>query len=593
MPFDGIVSHAMAIELNTLLSGGRIGKIQQPSKETILFHVRAGGENYRLLACCTGADARIQLTNSEAYENPAAPPMFCMLLRKHISGGIIRSVGCPDFERIVVLEIETEDELGDRSLKKLIIEVMGRYSNIIVLHKDGIILDALRHIDHSVNRVREIMPARHYEFPPAQNKLSLSDSGALEQILDNVGFSQKKLATALLEHIRGFSPALCREVCHLSNIDADKAACSLDVKETVQLSTALSGIIEQISSRSFTPCIVVDPQSLRTLDFHAITLAHTGADFPVESLNYALDKFFSERDINARLQAKRTELLRVVNQNLSKVQKRLNEQLEVLASAEDSSRWLRYGELLTSNIHMMQEEMESVTLLDWYQEGQVYVEIPLDIALSPQRNAQRYYRKYQKAKAAAKYAASQIDGLTNEGLYLESLIYSIENAEQTDDFSDIREEMAAQGYLKPPLQKFIKNAKNSKTKKPVSQKIVAPAEPLLVHSKFGYDILIGRNNRQNDRLTLKIAHSEDIWFHVKGFSGSHVVVRAGGKPVPDEVLEEAASYAAWHSKARNSAKVDIDYTKIRNVRKPAGGKPGMVIYVQYQTIIAAPRDPLH
>lgn len=588
MPFDGIVAHAMARELERMLLGGRIGKIQQPSRETILMQIRAGGENHRLLLCSGGADARIHLTADDGAENPAAPPMFCMLLRKHLSGGIIRRIQCPAFERILMLEIEVEDELGDRSLKKLVIEVMGRYSNIMLLNRDDIILDAARHVDVDISRVREVLPAHPYVLPPAQNKLDPSNPATPALASANAVLSEKKLAVAVLEQIRGFSPILCREVCHLANLDDDRAASGLTDTERQSLEKALSDMQKQLMADKFTPCTVLDPISGRVLDYHAWTLSATGRTHSYPLLGQALDAFHGERDKTSRLSTKRANLSKTASLNLDRVQKRLATQQATLAGNADFAKFQRYGELITANIYALREGMETAEVSDYYTESGEMISITLDPFLSPQKNAQRYFRRYQKAKSACRYAESQLDGLTTEAAYLESLLYAVENAVEPVEFQEIRDEMVAQAYLKPPARKLGKGGRVKPLGKSGNP---PPAEPLRVVSQDGFEIFIGRNNRQNDRLTLKMARAEDLWFHIKHFSGSHVVIRTGGKPVPENTLGEAAGYAAWFSKVRQATKAEVDTTAVRNVRKPAGGKPGMVIYVNYQTITAVPKAP--
>ena len=589
MPFDGIVAHAVAEDLNRLLVGGRIGKIQQPNRETVYAQVRAGGENHRLLLSCAGHEARVQLTRSDERDFPATPPMFCMLLRKHLSGGILRRIYCPERERVVILEVETEDELGDRSLKKLVVEVMGRHSNLILLNRDDVILDAARHVDAEISRVREVLPARHYEAPPAQDKRDPLAPDTAVLVAAQLATTDKKLSSALLESIRGFSPILCREVCHLAQVDEDRSTASLRPEERERVAQVLGALRQRILAQDFSPCTITDPQTGRATDFHALPLSAAGAPTLHASLGDAMDAFFGARDRRARLANRRAELAKTVNNNLSKVQKRLTQQLATLSENKDFDRMRHFGELLTGNIHALQEGMETADVVDWLSETGATVRIPLDPNLSPQRNAQRYFRRYQKAKSACRYAESQLAGLRAEADYLESLLFSIENAVSPADFDEIREEMRSQGYLKAPVRK---PGKGGRPKPAAKGGNPPPAEPLEIMSQDGFPILIGRNNRQNDRLTLKLARAEDLWFHIKHFSGSHVVVRTAGNPVPPSTIEEAAAYAAWYSKARNSTKAEVDYTAIRHVKKPSGGKPGMVIYVQYQTVVIAPREPV-
>ncbi len=588
MPFDGIVAHAIALELNDKLQGGRIGKIQQPNRETVIIPVRAGGENYKLLASRSGSNARIHLTADDSAENPASPPMFCMLLRKHLGGGIIRSVTCPEFERIVVVEVETEDELGDRSIKKLVVEVMGRHSNIILLNRDDIILDAARHVDVEMSRVREVLPAHPYYSPPAQNKMNLMLPQTPAKALFEITASSKKLAAVVLDQIRGFSPILCRELCHRAAVDADKAADTLEDDEKTRLLHTLTDLHKRLIQSQFQPCNVIDLSTKQVADFHAWQLSVIGSLEAAETISAALDLFFSERDAKAKLSGKRAELSKVVQQNVNHVQRRLNTQLDTLAVNADFGKLQKYGELITANIYHLDEGITEATVVDYYTEDGQTVIIPMEVNLSPQRNAQRYFKKYQKAKSACRYAESQLDGLKSELDYLESLLFAIENAESVKDFQEIRDEMISGDYLKAPVRRL---GKGGRPKPKSSSGNPAPAEPLVVQSIDGFDIFIGRNNRQNDRLTLKMARSEDLWFHIKHFSGSHVVVRTDGKTVPPTTIEEAAGYAAWHSKAKQSAKAEVDFTQIRNVKKPSGGKPGMVIYVNYETILAEPKQP--
>ena len=579
----------MARELDRMLLGGRIGKIQQPTRETLLLQIRAGGENHRLLICCGGSDARIHLTADEGAENPASPPMFCMFLRKHLGGGLIRSVTCQDYERIIQMEIEVEDELGDRSLKKLVVEVMGRQSNIILINRNDVILDAARHVGNDISRVREVLPAHPYELPPAQNKMDPSAGETPALATAAVSASGKKLAAALLDQLRGFSPVLCREVCHMAGLDADMAADTLSPEALHRLETALSSLRDQLEADSFSPCTIAAQDTGRLVDYHAWTLASAGTVTGYPLLSQALDAFHGNRDKLARLSGKRAELSKTVAGNLDKVQRRLSQQQTILSENAGNAQLQKFGELLTANIHALKEGPDKATVLDYYSENGDMIDIPLDPNLNPQKNAQRYFRRYQKAKTACRYAESQLEGLMAEASYLESLLYALENAVEPAEFQEIREEMIAQGYLKPPVRKLGKGGRA----KPIGKSgNPPPAEPLCVLSKDGMEIFIGRNNRQNDRLTLKMARAEDLWFHIKNFSGSHVVIRTGGKPVPDSTLEEAASYAAWYSKARQAPKAEVDYTAVRNVKKPAGGKPGMVIYVNFKTIVAVPTEPV-
>lgn len=588
MPFDGIVAKAVTCELQTKLLGGRIGKIHQPERDTLVLQIRAGGANHKLLLSTNPAAARIHLTD-QSYENPDKAPMFCMLLRKHLTGGLIRSISSPGFERIVMIEIEAEDELGDRSIKKLVIEIMGRHSNLMLLNRNDIIHDAIRHIDASLSRVREVLPAHPYVLPPAQDKWFANDPSTPLLLTAMLPESGRKISGLLLDKLMGFSPILAREICFRAGIDDDKAANTLTNDEIDKLTKTLKWFQEELSAiliEGNTPSgfLAAEADSGKIVDYHIIPLTSLVATNQSLSICDAMNKFFGDRNIVSRHVQKQSTLLKIISQKLDKVEHMIGVQQQTLDENQRFEDWRIYGELLTAFMHTLSIGMTEALLPNYYSENAEPIAIPLDPTLTPQKNAQFWFRKYQKAKTAQAYANTRLIGLKEEGAWLESVRYAIEDADSDTLIAEIRAELIDQGYLKPVADKRKRGEKRLPER---------AAEPLQVTSCDGFDILIGRNNRQNDRLTLKLARQNDLWFHIKHYSGSHVVIRTDGKAVPSTTIEEAAGYAAWYSKARQAGKTEVDYTEIRHVKKPSGGKPGMVIYVQYETVVIAPKSISH
>jgi len=573
MPFDGIVATAVAHELNIKLMGGRIFKIYQPERYTLIFHIRTGSENYKLLINCNANSARIHLTELD-LENPETPPVFCMLLRKHLLGGTVTKIECLDYERIINLYVESSDELGDKSIKKLAIEIMGRHSNIVLVNSNDVIIDAVKHIDQDVNRVREIMPARKYILPPPQEK-TIPDELNVEEFVISARNEQNSISRVLLNKIKGFSPLLCNEICCRAGIDPDIPANALKSEQLSVLAYELKNIIDIIVSRKFTPCMATDSIQKKPVDFHAIRLTQYGTIKEYDSISGAIDSFFRYSAVKDHIRSKSSELVKIVKQNIERCEKKIGIHAATVDENSNAEVYRLYGELITANIHMLKKGMKSCSLLNYYEPEETYVTIELDESLTPQENAQRYFKKYSKAKSAHAYASEQLKIAKRELEYLENVLFNLEEANSPEEVEEIREELQNQGYLR----------KTDRKKRPVQK-----SSPLCFISSEGYRIWVGRNNAQNDELSLKFAKPDDLWLHVKDMPGSHVIARVP-EPVPDKTLLEAASLAAWFSKARNSSKVQVDYTRARYVRKPSGAKPGMVVYVNYRTVIVDPVDP--
>lgn len=577
MPFDGILTNKIAKELDNTLTGGRIGKIHQIGRDAVVMQIRASGENHRLLLSCNASSARIHLTERQ-FENPDNPPVFCMLLRKHFAGGIIKEISTNGFERIVTIETEVIDDLGDRSIKRLIIEIMGRHSNIIILNRDNIIIDAMKHVDFEVNRVRELLPARPYVLPPAQDKLDPSLDDTLDALLKAAPQCRRKVESFLLDNLKGFSPVLCREICFRSSIDESLPANKLTFHELIRITEAIKNMMDELKSGIISPTLVFDDNTGKPVDFHCLKLLQYSSFKGFDTISGVVEEYYAlkySREFNSQ---KVKNLHDTVSRLLEKSEKRLTINLQTYEENKNYDEYRLFGELITANIYSLAKGMNKARVINYYSEHNEMVEIPLDKDKTPQQNAQAYFKKYNKARTAFSYAQNELSVIENEISYFESVLFAIENAESTEQLSEIRMELLEQGYIRY----MEKKGRKSPPTKILPQKII---------SKDGFEILIGQNNKQNDKLTLKLARHEDIWLHIKDFAGSHVVIKTEGKEVPDTTIIEAAEYAAWFSKARSAPKAEVDYTRIRNVKKPSGAKPGMVIYVNYYTVIVTPREP--
>ena len=579
MPFDGIVSKSIADELAEKLAGGRIEKVLQPEADEIVLLIRALNKNHRLVLSASPNYPRIHLTEV-VKENPAAPPVFCMLLRKHLSGGRILSFEFHDYERILGIIVESTNELGDISEKKLIIEIMGRYSNIILVNSDNKILDSIKHIDSDISSVREVMPARPYVLPPAQNKTSpaLIDT---QTLLKNLDASLQTVDKFLLENIKGFSPLLCREVCYRADIDNRTGAASLEPEKRTALQKSLDNILQEIMNSQYAPCVVFeDEQHQKPLDFHCLDIRQYKYAISLTSISEVLDTFYSTRDNAERLKQKKSDLYKVLNNSIDRCSKKLAIQQQTLRDVADREKLRLYGELITANIHAIPRNVKSVSLLNYYSETGEHLDVSLNPNLQPQENAQRYFKKYAKAKSTFLYTTRQLEDSQQELEYLESVLQLLDNCTALREMDEVRQELSEQSYM------TLK--KKHSTKKSSFKKQAAMTDPLHFKSSDGFDIYVGKNNKQNDYLTLKFAQSNDIWLHTKSIPGSHVIIRRNGVDIPDKTLEEAAVLAAWHSKARMSSNVSVDYTAVKNVSKPSGAKPGMVTYVNYKTAVVNP-----
>mgnify|MGYP000875204500 CR=1 FL=1 len=582
MPFDGIVVKSVVKELSGLLQGGRIEKIYQPEADEIILNIRAKSRNFKLVMSASANYPRIHITE-DSKENPANPPMFCMLLRKHLSGGKIIDIEFHDYERMVTIHVESLNELGDLTAKKLIIEIMGRHSNIILTNSEDKIIDSIKHVDSEVSSVREIMPARLYTLPPAQDKISpgsLDIDLFVDNMVNDLSAKETSLEKYLLNNIKGFSPLLCREVCHRAAVESKAPASSLSYDDIERLKNALKEIINDIDGDRFAPCIIYsDEKGGPPIDFHCLEIHQYKNVKYLPSISQVLDTFYSHRDKAERLKQKKASIFKALNNSIDRCNKKLALQQEKLREVADREKLKLYGELITANIYCIPKGSKSVSLLNYYSESGEYLEIPLDENLTPQENAQKYFKQYSKAKSTFTFTSRQVEETLKELEYLESVALLLENCTTLQEIGEIRQELAEQGYL--PSKKKADNKKQDKA-----------SSPLHFKSSDGIDIFVGKNNKQNDLLTLKMASSNDLWLHTRNIPGSHVIIRKLQKEIPDSTLLEAAVLAAYYSRARLSSNVPVDYTCVKNVKKPAGAKPGMVIYENFKTVIVTPDEKL-
>lgn len=577
MPFDGIVTKCIVNELNDLLAGGRVEKVFQPEADEVVLLVRSKSQNYRLVASANANYPRLHITASQK-ENPQTPPVFCMLMRKHLSGGKLLDISFHDYERVISINIESVNELGDLSVKRVVVEIMGKHSNIILLNSEDKIIDSVKHVDNDISSVREVMPARPYFLPPAQNK-ELPENIIPERIFEHPLVSEAKhIEGLLLNLIKGFSPYTCREICRAADVAPKTPVAALSHAQKANLISALKNYLARINNNGFEPCIIYqDKNFLKPLDFYCFVPEQPAIYKKYELLSSALDEFYSLRDTNERLTQKMGDIVKVIKNGIDRCEKKIALFNDKLREVSDREKLQLFGELITANIYCIPAGSETARVLNYYSENEEYVEIPLNEYKSAQENAQRYFKQYTKAKSTYLNATQQLKDTFLELEYLQSVQTMLENCSSRQEIDEIRQELTDQGYIRA-------SARNSKKKQD------KPSSPLDFTSSDGFQILVGKNNKQNDLLTLKLAAASDIWLHTRNIPGSHVIIRAERREVPDSTLLEAAILAAYHSSAKMSSNVPVDYTLVRNVKKPNGAKPGMVIYESFKTVNITPGE---
>ncbi len=575
MAFDTICVKKTVEELNNTIIGGRVDKIYLPEKDELMISIRTLGGSYKLVLSASANNARVHFSDF-SKENPKTPPMFCMLLRKHLTSGKIVKVSQPNFERIIEIDIESYSELGDLTTKHLICEIMGRNSNVILCAEDYRIIDSAKHIDFSLSSVRQILPGLTYEFPPMQDKTPILDTEKMLDVTLDFSHDANTPDKTIMSAVSGISPATAREIV-FSAIGTN----SLVLGELSEMSKKqiTKRLIEFAKYIKFAPCIIFDPNG-KPLDFSAVPITYYGESYKVEyfdTMSEVVSTFYFERDKKERMRQKSADLLKLLNNNLERLSKKLVIQEKTLKDAENKEKYKIFGDLVTANLYKIEKGAESVVVSNFYEPDSPEIEIPLSKEISAPKNAQRYYKLFSKLKNAEVETEKQRQMTLCDIEYLESTLCALENAENEADLNLIRAELTDEGYIK-------RAKKGKKEEKRLSK-------PMHFISSDGFDIYVGKNNTQNDYLTLKFANSQDIWFHTKQIHGSHTVIKLGiDKDVPKTTMMEAAKLAAYYSKARESSQVPVDYTQIKNVKKPNGAKPGMVIYDNYNTVYVHPEN---
>ena len=582
MSFDGIVTKSVVKELREKLIGGRVDKVYQQEKDEILFHIHSKGINYRLIMSASSNNPRVYLTDY-SKKNPPEPPMFCMLLRKHLIGGIILNIEQFNLDRVIFIDISAIDELGQPTEKRIVIEIMGKHSNIILIDKSSFkIVDSVKRIYEDMSRVRQILPGMIYEYPPLQDKVNPLDI-AKEDFFSIMDSEDKNLPCFkfLYFNYLGLSPLISREICFDAGIDIDRNLGSMYEDDRTSLYISFNKFKNQISREEFNPVSVLNNNKTEILAFHALELNQFGTENRVffDSISNLLDNFYRRKDIIDRIGQKSQSIKKSIQVKLDRANNKLGKQKEELLESQDREKYKIYADLISANLHIIPRGVNSIELENFYDENMNKLNIPLDIKLSPVANAQRYYKKYSKLKNAHQLLLEQIPNTEDEISYLENVLMSIENSTEIEELDEIKEELISEGYIKGSIKK--------KKKKEESV-----SKPLHYISKDGFNIYVGKNNKQNDYLTLKLSRKDDIWLHVQNMPGSHVIIEKMGKTIPLSTIEEAAILASYYSKGKNSNHVPVDYTERKNVKKPKNAKAGMVIYEDFKTIIINPSKEL-
>ena len=580
MPLDALCLSGLVRELRSALTGAKIDKIYQPGRDEVIFAVRTAGGNQRLLLSASPNHPRPQLTQLPR-ENPDKPPMFCMLLRKHLSGGRILEVTQPHLERVVELRIEALDELGDRAERRLILEAMGRRANLVLVDQEGRIVDCMRRVDSDMSAKRQLLPGMFYRLPVAQEK---QDPTALDrpQLEDLLAAAPEEAQADkwLLDTFNGLSPLVCRELAQQAGGAADVRLHQLGPDGRARLLDRLEALLARVQAGDYQPVMLTIDGKPKDFTFFPITQYGAAAEqTDFATFSQLLDRFYEQRERLEQTRQKGQDLIRAVTNARDRTARKIGNQEKEVAATKDRDRQRQLGDILTSSLHLVTKGMPSLRTVDYYDPEGREIDIPLDPLLTPQQNAARYYREYNKAKTAETMLSIQLEKNRRELDYLNSVLENISLAEGEKDLQDIRQELSDTGYLRRPQKG------KERTRRIVSK-------PMEFRSSAGLRISVGKNNTQNDQLTCKQAFKSDIWFHTQKIHGSHVILWTGGAQPDLQSLNEAACLAAWFSQGRESGKVPVDYTPVKYVKKPAGARPGMVVYTTYETAWVTPDESL-
>ncbi|MDY5482683.1 MAG: NFACT RNA binding domain-containing protein [Clostridium sp.] len=575
MAFDGIVIAGLVKEFNDTITGGKISKIAQTEKDELLFTIKNNKETYRLLLSVNASLPLAYLTENNK-PSPLTAPNFCMLLRKHIGNGKILAVTQPGLERCIHFEIEHLDEMGDLCRKLLIVELMGKHSNIIFCTPDNKIIDSIKHISAQVSSVREVLPGREYFLPQTVEK---SDPlTASEETFSTVlAQSMKPAGKAIYTGFTGISPVMGEEFCHLASIDADIPASELSELERTHLAHTITLSMEAVREGRFEPCIIYKEDE--PVEFSALPLTSFPPEYRLEtypSISQVLESYYASRNVISRIRQKSSDLRRVVQTALERNYKKYDLQVKQLKDTEKRDKYKIYGELLNTYGYELSGGEKELSCINYYTNEPV--KIPLDPQLTARENAQKFFDKYNKLKRTYEALIQLTEETKAEIEHLESISTSLDIALKEEDLLQIKQELTEYGFIK----------KHG----PAGKKVKITSRPFHYLSSDGFHIYVGKNNYQNEELTFKLATGNDWWFHAKGIPGSHVIVKSEGKELPDRTFEEAGALAAYYSKGRDNEKVEIDYIQKKHVKKVAGAAPGFVIYHTNYSLMATPRIPV-
>ncbi len=569
MAFDGIVIANLVKELNDNILNGRISKIAQPERDELLLTIKGTCGQIRLVLSASASLPLIYLTEQNK-PSPMTAPNFCMLLRKHIANGRITKICQPGMERIIHFEIEHLNELGDLCHKQLIVEIMGKHSNIIFCDQNLKIIDSIKHISAQVSSIREVLPGRTYFIPKTQEKCNPLETSQ-EEFFANIFSKPQNLQKSIYTTYTGISPVMASELCFRAQAEGDRPACALSEEEKLHLYHHFCWMMEDIKEGKFTPNII--KKGKEPIEFASLSLSQY-SDLSVteySDISQVLERYYADKNIYTRIRQKSVDLRKVVATILERDRKKYDLQLKQLNDTHKREKYKVYGELIHAYGYGLEEGAKTLNALNYYTNEAIV--IPLDPQLTPQENAQKYFDKYNKLKRTFE-ALTELTKETQEEIeHLESISASLDIAVSEDDLAQIKEELVQYGYIK---------------KKHTGKKVKSKRKPFHYISSDGFHIYIGKNNFQNDELTFKFATGNDWWFHAKGMPGSHVIVKTNGEELPDRAFEEAGCLAAYYSKGRGNDKVEIDYLERKNVKKPKGGKPGFVVYYTNYSLVAAP-----
>lgn len=588
MALDGVVISGIVSELKKMLTGGRIYKIYQPEVDEINLVVKNKVEDSNVTCrLVLSADATLPLMylTDKNKENPAVAPNFCMLLRKHIGNGRIIGIEQPGFERIVEFTIEHLDEMGDLCTKKLVVEIMGKHSNIIFIDSDKTIIDSIKHISHQVSSIREVLPGREYVYPPSQDKINPMEVTE-EEFITKVLANPISVSKAIYTSLTGISPAVANEICYRAGIDGAASTEALTAKDRGALLDSFMSVVKDIADENYVACIAYDGYEPK--EFSSIKLSSYG-DFVdadkipandvkglkmFDSISKVISEYYSEKSVVTRIKQRSTDLRKIVSNAIERTSKKYDLQLRQLKDTEKRDKYKVYGELINTYGYSLEQGAKELHCVNYYDGEEI--DIPLEPEISPIDNSKKYFAKYNKLKRTYE-ALSVLSVESKDELdYLMSVLNSLEYANSDNDLTQVKSELIESGYIRGRIQ-------GKKGQKSVKSK------PLHYVSSDGYHMYVGKNNFQNEELTFGMASGNDMWFHAKQMPGSHVIVKTEGESeLPDSTYEEAARLAAYYSTGRTGSKVDVDYTAKKNLKKPPKAKPGFVIYHTNYSMTIAP-----